>query len=136
MALGRTLNVARSDEADGFDLACITEQRSLTINNEQIDITKPDCANPGSKLVRTLEYGVQSIDFSGQGAFVNTATMQAVVLDAVQQRKRVYQVTVPEVGTFEGDALLNVTFSGDKTNELQADISLAMSGVILFVAAA
>lgn len=136
MALGRTLTVARSDEADGFDLACVTEQRSLAINNEQIDITKPDCANPGSKLVRTLEYGVQSIDFSGQGAFVNTATMQAVVLDAVQQRKRVYQVTVPEVGTFEGDALLNVTFSGDKTNELQADISLAMSGVILFVAAA
>ncbi|UXT47842.1 phage tail protein [Agrobacterium tumefaciens] len=136
MALGRTLTVARSDEADGFDLACVTEQRTLTINNEQIDITKPDCANPGSKLVRTLEYGVQSIDFSGQGAFVNTATMQAVVQDAVQQRKRVYQVSVPEVGTFEGDALLNVTFSGDKTNELQAEISLAMSGVILFVAAA
>lgn len=136
MALGRTLTVARSDEADGFDLACVTEQRTLTINNEQIDITKPDCLNPGSKLVRTLEYGVQSIDFSGQGAFVNTATMQAVVQDAVQQRKRVYQVSVPEVGTFEGDALLNVTFSGDKTNELQAEISLAMSGVILFVAAA
>ncbi len=136
MALGRTLTVARSDEADGFDLACVTEQRTLTINNEQIDITKPDCLNPGSKLVRTLEYGVQSIDFSGQGAFVNTATMQAVVQDAIQQRKRVYQVSVPEVGTFEGDALLNVTFSGDKTNELQAEISLAMSGVILFVAAA
>lgn len=136
MALGRTLTVARSDDADGFDLACVTEQRTLTINNEQIDITKPDCLNPGSKLVRTLEYGVQSIDFSGQGAFVNTATMQAVVQDAVRQRKRVYQVSVPEVGTFEGDALLNVTFSGDKTNELQAEISLAMSGVILFVAAA
>lgn len=136
MSLGRELVVARSDNADGFDLACITEQRSLAINNEQIDITKPDCLNPGGKLVRTLAYGVQSIDFSGQGAFVNSATMKAVTLDTINQVKRVYQVTVPGVGTFEGDALLNITFSGDKTNELQVDISFAMSGVIVFVPAA
>lgn len=135
MALGRTLTVARSDDADGFDLACVTEQRSLAINNEQIDITKPDCLNPGSKLVRSLEYGMQSIDFTGQGAFVNTATMKAVAADAINQVKKVYQVTVPEVGTFEGDALLNISFSGDKTNELQCDISFAMSGVIIFVPA-
>lgn len=136
MSLGRELVVARSDNAGGFDLACITEQRSLSINNEQIDITKPDCLNPGGKLVRTLDYGVQSIDFSGQGAFVNSATMKAITLDTVNQVKRAYQVTVPGVGTFEGDALLNITFSGDKTNELQVDISFAMSGVIVFVAAA
>lgn len=135
MALGRTLTLARSDNADGFDLACITEQRSISINNEQIDITKPDCFNPGNKLVRSLSYGVQSIDFSGQGAFVDNATMKAIAADAINQVKRAYQVTVPGVGTFEGDALLNITFSGDKTNELQADISLAMSGVIVFVPA-
>jgi predicted secreted protein len=133
MSLGRELVVARSDNAGAFALACITEQRTLSINNEQIDITKPDCMNPGSKLVRTLEYGVQSIDFSGQGAFVDNATMKAVALDAINQVKRVYQVTVPGLGTFEGDALLNISFNGDKTGELQVDLSFAMSGVIVFV---
>ena len=135
MAFGRLLTLSRSDNADGFDLACVTEQRSVSINNEQIDITKPDCANPGSKLVRTLSYGVQSIDFSGAGAFVDNATMKAIAADAINQVKRVYQIAIPGVGTVEGDALLSITFSGDKTGELQADISLAMSGVIVFVPA-
>lgn len=135
MSLGRELVVARSDNAGGFALLCVTEQRTFAVNNEQIDTTKPDCMNPGSKLVRALEYGMQSIDFTGQGAFVNNATMKATAADAINQVKRAYQVTVPGVGTFEGDALLNISFSGDKTNEMQADISLAMSGVIVFVPA-
>ena len=78
MALGRTLTLARSDGDDAFDLVCITEQRSLEINNEEIDITKPNCAAPGSKLVLALMYGIQSVRFSGQGAFVSSVTMKAV----------------------------------------------------------
>ncbi|APO74269.1 phage major tail protein [Rhizobium etli 8C-3] len=135
MALGRTLTLAREDGAAAFDLVCITEQRSLEINNEEIDITKPSCTDPGSKLVLALMYGVQSIRFSGQGAFVDNATMKAVSADAVNQVVKTYQVTVPGVGTFEGDMLISMTFSGDKTNELQADIRCSMTGTVVFVAA-
>ncbi|MDX0518663.1 phage tail protein, partial [Sinorhizobium medicae] len=39
------------------------------------------------------------------------------------------------VGTFEGDMLVSMTFSGDKTNELQADIRCAMTGALTFVPA-
>ncbi|SOC38982.1 predicted secreted protein [Rhizobium subbaraonis] len=136
MALGRTLTLARSDGAGGFDLVCITEQRSLEINNEEIDITKPACLDPGSKLVLALMYGIQSVRFNGQGAFVSSATMKKVTADVVNQVVQTYQVSVPGVGTFEGDMLVSMTFSGDKTNELQSDIRCAMSGVLTFVAEA
>lgn len=135
MALGRTLTLARDDGEGGFDLACITEQRSLEINNEEIDITKPSCTDPGSKLTLALMYGVQSIRFSGQGAFVDNATMKAVSADAINQVVKSYQVSVPGVGTFEGDMLISITFSGDKTNELQLDMRCSMTGTIVFVPA-
>lgn len=135
MALGRQLTIARSDGAGAFTLACITEQRSLEINNEEIDITKPNCTDPGQKLTLALMYGIQSIRLAGQGAFVSSAVMKAIAADAINQVVTEYQISVPGVGTFEGDALLSITFSGDKTNELQADIRAAMTGVITFVPA-
>ncbi|MEI2299339.1 phage tail tube protein [Ensifer sp. MJa1] len=135
MALGRQLTIARSDGAGAFTLACITEQRSLEINNEEIDITKPNCTDPGQKLTLALMYGIQSIRLAGQGAFVSSAVMKAIAADAINQVVTEYQISVPGVGTFEGDALVSITFSGDKTNELQADIRAAMTGVITFVPA-
>jgi predicted secreted protein len=134
--LGRELVIARDAGSSTFAAACITEQRSLEINNEEVDITKPDCAAPGGKLARQLMYGVQALNVSGQGAFVDTVTMQAMVADAVGQLVKAYQVTVPEVGTFEGDGLISITFSGDKTGELQGDIKLSLTGAIVFTAAA
>ncbi len=136
MALGRTLTIAGDDGTGAFGLLCITEQRSVEINNEEIDVTKPNCLDPGSKLVLALQYGLQSIRVAGQGAFVNNATMKRVAADAVNQVVRAYQVTVPGVGTFEGDGLLSITFSGDKTNELQADIRIALTGAVEFEPAA
>jgi predicted secreted protein len=130
--LGRTLTVGRDNGAGGFALLCITEQRSLEINNEEVDITKPNCTDPGQKLTLQLMYGLQSIRFQGAGAFVDTAAMQSAVADSVNQVIKTYQVTVPTVGTFEGDGLLSLTFSGDKTNELQSDFRLALTGDIAF----
>lgn len=134
-ALGRTLTIGREGVGGAFTLACITEQRSLEINNEEIDITKPDCANPGSKLVLALMYGVQSIRFSGQTAFVDNTTMKAISADVINQVVHTYQVTVPGVGTFEGDCLISGTFSGEKSGELQADLRWAFTGNVAFVAA-
>jgi predicted secreted protein len=134
--LGRELVIARDAGAGSFVAACITEQRSLEINNEEVDITKPDCANPGGKLARAVMYGIQSVNFTGQGAFVDTVTMQAMVADAVGQVVKAYQVTVPSVGTFEGDGLISITFSGNKTGELQADIRLSLTGAVTFEAEA
>lgn len=135
MALGRTLTIGREGVGGAFTLACVTEQRTLEINNEEIDITKPDCANPGSKLVLALMYGVQSIRFNGQTAFVDNTTMKAVAADIINQVVHTYQVTVPGVGTFEGDCLISGSFAGDKQGEMTADLRWAFTGAVTFVAA-
>lgn len=132
--LGRELVIARSDGAGGFVPHCITEQRSIEINNEEIDITKPDCADPGGKLHAAFMYGVQSIRFQGQGAFVDNAELKAAVANAVDQVIDEYQITIPGVGTIEGDGLISMTLSGDKTGELQQDVRFAMSGSVAFEA--
>lgn len=130
--LGRELVIARSDGASAFVPHCITEQRSLEINNEEIDITKPDCTDPGGKLHAAFMYGIQSIRFQGQGAFIDSAELKAAVGNAVNQVTDTYQITIPGVGTMEGDALLSMTLSGDKTGELQQDVRFAMTGDVAF----
>lgn len=137
MALGRQLILERSDGAGGWEGVCVTESRSLTINNETIDITKPDCVNPGSKLVRSLQYSMQSMSFSGDGAFVNTAARKAVFADTVNQVVKQYRVTIPDVGTVVGDGLLTSgAFAGDKQNEMQNNFTIEFSGATTFTPAA
>ncbi|TPF75270.1 phage tail protein [Brucella gallinifaecis] len=135
--MGRELVIKRFMNADQeFVSVCVSEARSLEINNEEIDITKPDCAAPGSKLVRSLMYGMQSIAVQLDGAFVGNAAQKAMTGDAVNQIVTQYQIVVPGVGTFEADFLVSMTFSGDKTGELQAQGRMAATGEIGFVAAA
>ncbi|AZN72254.1 phage tail protein [Georhizobium profundi] len=132
--LGRNLTISRSDGAGAFVLVCITEQRSLEINNEEIDITKPSCTNPGGPLHAAFMYGIQTIRFTGNGAFVDDATLRQLVADSVNQVTETYQVSAPGVGTFEGDALFSITLSGEKTGELQGDFRFVMSGDVAFEA--
>lgn len=137
MALGRELVIKRKMLPDEeFVSVCVSEARSLEINNEEIDITKPDCASPGSKLVRSQMYGMQSIAVQIDGAFVGNAAQKAMTADAVNQVVTEYQIVVPTVGTFEADFLVSMTFSGDKTGELQAQGRMSATGVIGFTAAA
>jgi predicted secreted protein len=134
--LGRELIIARSDGSGGFVPHCITEQRSLEINNEEVDITKPDCAAPGGKLHASFMYGIQSIRFQGQGAFVDSTEQKTALANAINQVTEAYQITIPGVGTIEGDALLSMTLSGDKTGEMQKDIRFVMTGAVEFEAEA
>lgn len=137
MSLGRSLVIARESAPDTFAAICVTEQRSLTINNEIIDITKPDCASPGSKLASAGMYGIQKLTLAGAGAFVNNAAVKATIADTVNQVTTGYQVTVPDVGVFIGDGLLATgELSGDKSGELQYSFSLELTGTITFTPAA
>ena len=137
MAKGRELVIAVSDGAVGFDAICVTETRSLTINNEPVDITKPDCLAPGGKLESAAMYGIQQFVFTGAGAFVNAASKKKVIADTVNQVIENYQVTAPDIGTFVGDALLTANeLSGDKTNELQMSFTVQFSGRVTFTPAA
>lgn len=135
MALGRELVIKRLMTQDDFVSVCVTESRSLEINNEEIDITKPNCADPGSKLLLQLMYGIQRINVQLDGAFVSNTASKAMIGDAVNQVVTPYQVVVPGVGTFEADFLISLTFSGDKTNELQCQGRMSATGTVGFTAA-
>ncbi|MEP2977961.1 MAG: phage tail tube protein [Lentilitoribacter sp.] len=133
MAKGRELLLAMTDGSGGFDAVAVTEQRSISINNEAVDITKPDLANPGGKLSHAVQAGIQRISFSGAGASVNIAANKVLTLDAFNQTIKAYQISVPEVGTFTGDLYYEtLEFNGDKTNETQFSFSAVMTGTIVF----
>ena len=135
MANGRELIIKITDGTTGFNTVCVTEARSLTINNNVIDISKPDCANPANKLQYEGMYGMQRIAFQGDGAFVNNAAKLRVMNNARTQVIEAYQVVIPGWGTFEGDALLETTgFSGEKEGEMQASFTATFSGAVTFTA--
>lgn len=137
MALGRELILKRKNASDTFDIVCIVEQRSLQINNEEVDTTKPSCTAPGGPLHFSAIPGIQSIRFSGNGAYVDNATAKLVTSDVLTQAITEYQIVVPSVGTFEGPLLLtSANFSGEKTNELQRDLAGVFIGKPEFEAAA
>ena len=137
MALGRSLVIARATAPSTYAAVCVTEARSITINNELVDITKPDCTDPTAKLASASQYGIQKFSVSGAGAYVNSAAQKAVIADAVAQTVTEYEITVPDVGVFVGDGLLSSTeLSGDKTNELQSNFSLELTGTVTFTPAA
>ncbi|TCT28844.1 phage tail tube protein [Martelella mediterranea] len=136
MALGRELIIKRKSSSEAFDIVCVVEQRSLNINNEEVDTTKPDCENPGGVLKYSSIGGVQSVRWSGSGAYVSSATQALVLQDILGQTKSEYQVTVPSVGTFEGPmTMLSANFQGDKSGELTCDLAGVFDGSVVFAAA-
>jgi len=136
MALGRELIIKRKSSSEAFDIVCVVEQRSLNINNEEVDTTKPDCENPGGALKYSSIGGVQSVRWSGSGAYVSSATQALVLQDILGQTKSEYQVTVPSVGTFDGPmTMLSANFQGDKSGELTCDLAGVFDGSVVFAAA-
>ena len=136
MALGRELIIKRKSSSEAFGIVCVVEQRSLNINNEEVDTTKPDCENPGGVLKYSSIGGVQSVRWSGSGAYVSSATQALVLQDILGQTKSEYQVTVPSVGTFEGPmTMLSANFQGDKSGELTCDLAGVFDGSVVFAAA-
>ncbi|TCT28858.1 phage tail tube protein [Martelella mediterranea] len=136
MALGRELIIKRKSSSEAFDIVCVVEQRSLNINNEEVDTTKPECENPGGVLKYSSIGGVQSVRWSGSGAYVSSATQALVLQDILGQTKSEYQVTVPSVGTFEGPmTMISANFQGDKSGELTCDLAGVFDGSVVFAAA-
>ncbi|MEM1375873.1 MAG: phage tail tube protein [Pseudomonadota bacterium] len=135
MANGRELIIKVTDGASAFNTVCVTEARSLTINNNMIDISKPDCANPANKLVYAAQHGMQRVSFQGDGAFVNNAAKKRVMGNALNQTTEAYQVIIPGWGTLQGDAQLETAgFNGAKEGELQASFTATFTGAITFTA--
>lgn len=126
--VGRAFLLKISDGAGGFTPFAGITGKSLSINNERIDVTTPDPASPEGEIwAQTLD-GTKSISLSGDGKLVkdtSEARLAAQALSAGATDE--FQVVVPNVGTFEGVfAITSLEFGDD--GAVTFSISLESSG--------
>jgi TP901-1 family phage major tail protein len=132
---GRTMLVKISDGAGAFTAFAGLTSKTLKINNERIDATTPDAANPEGVMWRETLDGVKSLSVSGDYTLVEHASEArlveaAISPDAVDD----FEVVVPGLGTFEGTFSVEVEFSGDGV--VTGSMSLESTGAITFTPAA
>ena len=118
-----------------FNPFCGMTQKSLKLNNERVDVTTPDCADPGGPLWRETLDGVKSISVSGDGKLVDEASeadLYALAMAADASGK--FEIVIPTVGTFSGTFAVEVEISGDSS--IDFSMSMESTGEVTFVAAA
>ena len=134
---GRTFLIKIEDGTtpDTFNAFCGMTQKSLKVNNERVDVTTPDCTDPGGVLWRETLDGVKSVSISGDGKLVDQASeadLWARAMEADASGK--FEVVIPTVGTFAGVFAVEVEVSGDAS--IDFSMSMESTGEVTFTAAA
>ncbi|WP_340286705.1 phage major tail protein, TP901-1 family [Sulfitobacter pontiacus] len=143
---GRLLLIKIGDgaETEAFTTLCGIQSKTLTVNNNNFDVTTMDCTAPGGQLWQEVMTGMRSVEVSGNGIFeggtsltrfkaIAFGTGVADTADAIGN----FEVIVPEFGTFAGAFHVNsVEFGGEQDGAVTYSLSLASSGAVTFTAAA
>lgn len=132
--VGRAFLLRVSDGAGGFNAFAGITSKSLSLNNERIDVTTPDPATPEGEMWRETLDGVKSMDLSGDGRLVKDAAETRAFASALAAAGvDDFEIVVPNVGTYSGTFSINsLEFSGDDAASFS--ISLASTGQVTFVA--
>lgn len=110
------------------------QTKSLTLNNEQVDVTNSDSTNQWRELLAGA--GVKSMSIALKGVFDDDAAANKVVEYGVNGTIRGFQFVVPGLGTFEGQFLTaSVELSGEYKGAVQYSSSFESAGAITFTAA-
>ena len=123
-----------SDGAGTFLTVGGMRSKSLSINEETVDVTDSDSTNSWRELLAGA--GVKSASISGSGVFKDS-TMEALVLTKKMAGSHSdFQLIVPDLGTFEGEfAIPSLEYSGEYNGEAQFSMSLDSAGALTFTAA-
>jgi TP901-1 family phage major tail protein len=122
---GRSFLLKQGTAAGGTTLAGM-RVTSLTINNEQVDITNKDSAGWRTLLEGA---GTQSMDISVEGVFTNAAVEHTVRGYAVANSINAFGLLFPDGDTIDGNwAISNYQRSGSFNNEETYSMSLQSSG--------
>lgn len=121
-----------------FSTLCGLNTKSMTINNNEVDVTTPDCVAPGGALWTEVLSGAKRVSVSGNGFFEDRTTEGALNTIAMDDDPLgVFQIIVPAFGTFEGTFFLSsVEYGGEAEGGVSYSFSLASSGAVTFTAAA
>jgi len=103
---------------------------SISMNDEQVDITNKDSAG---ERVMLAQAGVRSVSVSGSGVFLDSASETSLKASFGKATFDNYQILVPDFGTFTGNfQLASLEYAGEYNGEATYTITLESSGAITF----
>lgn len=121
---------------NGFETLCGLTAKTLSLNNEEIDVTTSDCDAPGGKLWTEVMDGVSRVSVSGNGlSKKEDAEARLALVMMASPPTAMLQVIVPNFGTFEGTFFVSAgEFVGEQTNGQTFSFSAGSSGTVAFTA--
>lgn len=131
------IKVGDGEATETFATLCGVTTKTISINNNEVDVTTPDCTTPGGPLWTEVQNGAKRVTISGSGTFEDSAAearMNTIALSADATAN--FQVIVPDFGTFEGAFHVgNFDFSGEMEGGVAYALSLGSSGEVTFTEA-
>lgn len=104
------------------------QSRSISINNDTVDITTSDEA-PWRQFMGNT--GMRSVSISGSGVFKNEAAIRAVEDLALNGNLQEFQVVFANGDIFQGlFAVSSLEYSGEHTAEQKYSISMDSASII------
>lgn len=108
--------------------------RSLSFENESVDITHNDSAGQWRELLAGA--GVKRARLSGAGVFKDDAADSVLRQTLFDGIIRDWRVIIPDFGTIEGPFQITaLEYSGTHQSELTFELSLESAGSLTFTAA-
>lgn len=130
------LKVGDGGTPETFANLCGVTTRSISINNNVVDVSTPDCTTPSNPVAYAGDYGIQQVSLSGEGRYTDTADHTVLANASVNQSKPNMQIVVPGWGTFEGQALIeSYEISGEMEGDASFSAKITLSGTVTFTAA-
>lgn len=134
--LGRAMLVKIGDGAgsETFATLCGLTSKTLTINNERIDVTAPDCTTPEGALWLESLGGIKSVTVSGAAVFKDRAEeTRANTVAMAADPKANFQIVIPAFGTYQGSFYVDsLEYGGEQSGGVTYSISLTSDGPVTF----
>lgn len=138
------IKIGDGEAIEAFTTLCGLQSKTLTVNNNNFDVTTADCTAPSGQLWQEVMTGMRSMEVSGNGLFEGGTSLtrfKAIALGAAETDTDDaignFEVVVPDFGTFAGAFHINsVEFGGEQEGAATFSFTLASSGYIGFTAAA
>jgi len=122
------------DGAGGFNTVAAVQTRTLSLNQETVDVTNQDSANRWRELLAGA--GAKSATISGDGVFNDATSDEDIRASFFNGTHLDYQFIIPDFGTIEGKfQVSSLEYSGNHNEPLAFSASFESAGELTFTAA-
>lgn len=123
-----------SDGGGNFVTVGGMRSKSISFNNEQVDVTDSDSSNQWRELLAGA--GIKSATITGSGVFKDSAGEEDVRGYFFAATHADYQFTVPDFGTVEGAfQVTSLDYAGEHNGEATFSMTFESAGALTWTAA-